>query len=325
MAAGRRTPLESARTRIDSSCQALQPRTAGRLPKTVLSRSCGAAMHPKRAILLAFSLLVGSSCSSGGDGTTDPGATNVASVEIAPLTPTIGVDSTMTFSATALDGSHAAISGAQVRWSTSDPAKATIDANGVAHGVSAGVVAITAASGTQNASTVLSVKIGTVVSRAAARTISAGIDHACSMISTTLYCWGGDASGEVGVAATSMCTATISGSTAKPCVPSPARPNGSITFASTAAGGSHSCGLTSSGKAYCWGDNSTVSSEAAYPVDRPPLSQSAASFRSSHSPQVMRSRAVSPLRAPCTAGGEVTRARSAQAQRRAPSELRSRS
>ncbi len=210
-------------------------------------------MSPRLA--LASALLVVASCSGGSDTSTGPTPSNVASVDLSPLTPTIGIDSAMTFVAVPRDASGNPISGAAVSWLSSDPSKATIDANGVAHGASIGVVAITATSGTHSASTVLSIRIGTVVQPAAARLVAAGNDHGCAIIASALSCWGVDGFSEIGVAATATCTADLSGSTPSACVPSPQHPGGGIAFTSVTAGGTHSCGLTSAGKAYCWGDN----------------------------------------------------------------------
>ena len=195
------------------------------------------------------------SCSGAGDSSTGPTPSNVASVELSPLTPTIGVDSAMTFVAVSRDASGSAVGNAVVTWLSSDPTKATIDANGVAHGAATGVVAITATSGTHSASTVLSIRTGTVVQPVAARVVAAGNDHGCAIIASALSCWGADGLGQIGIAATSTCTSDISGSSSTPCVPSPQHPGGGVAFISVTAGGSHSCGLTSAGKAYCWGDN----------------------------------------------------------------------
>ena len=213
-------------------------------------------MCQTRTLALALTLLLAAACSGGGDSSTGPAPSNVASVSLTPLTPTIGVDSAMSFVAVSRDASGSAINGASVIWSSSDPTKATIDASGVAHGVSTGVVAITATSGTRSASTVLSVRTGTVVQRAAARTIASGLDHACGVIGSSVYCWGSDFLSDIGLPATSTCTRDISGAQPQPCVPDPQHPGGGLTFVSATAGDAHSCGLTSAGIAYCWGDNS---------------------------------------------------------------------
>jgi hypothetical protein len=76
-----------------------------------------------------------------------------------------------------------------------------------------------------------------------------GRDHSCGLTSTgTAYCWGESDFGRLGNAASS------------PDQSSPvavAAPTGGsvLTFSSIAAGDSHTCGLTITGAAYCWGSN----------------------------------------------------------------------
>jgi alpha-tubulin suppressor-like RCC1 family protein len=73
--------------------------------------------------------------------------------------------------------------------------------------------------------------------------------HSCGVTSTgTAYCWGLNSLGQLG-----------DGSTTDSSVPvAVSAPSGGsvLTFSSISAGANHSCGLTSTGSAYCWGDNS---------------------------------------------------------------------
>jgi alpha-tubulin suppressor-like RCC1 family protein len=76
-------------------------------------------------------------------------------------------------------------------------------------------------------------------------TISAGDGFTCGLpTSGTLYCWGGDSVGELGNGTTTSSAAPV------PVV-------GGLTFAavSTSFGYYHACGVTTAGKAYCWGQN----------------------------------------------------------------------
>lgn len=74
--------------------------------------------------------------------------------------------------------------------------------------------------------------------------ISAGTGFTCGLTETgTAYCWGENASGELG-----------DGTTTDRLTPTPV--GGGLTFASVSAGGSHACGLRADGTAYCWGRNS---------------------------------------------------------------------
>jgi alpha-tubulin suppressor-like RCC1 family protein len=73
--------------------------------------------------------------------------------------------------------------------------------------------------------------------------ISAGQFHTCGLnLAGKAYCWGSDGAGQLGDN-----TLTTAGST----TPTPV--DGGFSFSSISAGGLHSCGVTTSGAAYCWG------------------------------------------------------------------------
>jgi alpha-tubulin suppressor-like RCC1 family protein len=59
----------------------------------------------------------------------------------------------------------------------------------------------------------------------------------------TAYCWGYNASGQLGNGSTDNAT-------------TPTLVAGGLGFASISAGTDHVCGVTIGGQAYCWGDNS---------------------------------------------------------------------
>jgi alpha-tubulin suppressor-like RCC1 family protein len=85
-------------------------------------------------------------------------------------------------------------------------------------------------------------------------TISAGAEYTCGVTTSgPAYCWGNNSSGQLG-------DGTQTGRT----VPTPVA--GGLNFASVATGGvgsvegvsaraAHTCGVTTAGTAYCWGDN----------------------------------------------------------------------
>ncbi|HEV8612314.1 MAG TPA: hypothetical protein VGQ73_02315, partial [Gemmatimonadales bacterium] len=76
-------------------------------------------------------------------------------------------------------------------------------------------------------------------------TIAAGYDHTCALATSGVpYCWGGNASGQLG-----------NGGFTSSNVPMPV--SGGLTFSSISAGESHSCGLTAAGLLYCWGSNAS--------------------------------------------------------------------
>ena len=74
--------------------------------------------------------------------------------------------------------------------------------------------------------------------------LTAGFAHTCGVTSGgTAYCWGQDASGQLG-----------DGSSADRLTP--VAVSGGLTFASLTAGRVHTCGVTTGGAGYCWGLNS---------------------------------------------------------------------
>ena len=73
--------------------------------------------------------------------------------------------------------------------------------------------------------------------------LAAGGYHTCGLVSGgTAYCWGYNASGQLG-------DGTVVTETA------PVEVSDGLTFTALAAGSDHTCGLASGGKAYCWGKN----------------------------------------------------------------------
>jgi alpha-tubulin suppressor-like RCC1 family protein len=74
--------------------------------------------------------------------------------------------------------------------------------------------------------------------------VSAGVDHSCGLATGgAIYCWGDNYNGELGNGAISYVNS------------SPVRVSGESSFVAVAAGYQYSCGLTTAGAAYCWGDN----------------------------------------------------------------------
>lgn len=68
-------------------------------------------------------------------------------------------------------------------------------------------------------------------------------DHTCGLTSAgDAYCWGRNASGELGDGTTTN-------------EPTPTPVDGGLQFTHLAAGGAHTCGITLSGVTYCWGNN----------------------------------------------------------------------
>jgi alpha-tubulin suppressor-like RCC1 family protein len=77
--------------------------------------------------------------------------------------------------------------------------------------------------------------------------IGAGADHSCGVTrSGQAYCWGLNSVGQLGNGTTSGISA----------IPVPV--TGGLTFLSLNTRGFHTCAITTSGSAYCWGENGTA-------------------------------------------------------------------
>ena len=81
--------------------------------------------------------------------------------------------------------------------------------------------------------------------------IVAGSAHTCGLTAGgTAYCWGNNDRGQLGDGTSGTWDGNILyGKTA------PVAVSGGLTFTSLVAGAAHTCGLTSGGTAYCWGQN----------------------------------------------------------------------
>jgi alpha-tubulin suppressor-like RCC1 family protein len=80
--------------------------------------------------------------------------------------------------------------------------------------------------------------------------ISSGVNHTCAIASDNLaYCWGRDASGQLGNGATS-------GTQVSPVAVDTSGVLSGKTILSISSGASHTCAIASDNLAYCWGDDS---------------------------------------------------------------------
>jgi alpha-tubulin suppressor-like RCC1 family protein len=129
------------------------------------------------------------------------------------------------------------ISARPITWTSDNTAVATVDANGLVTGVSAGSANVVAT--TEHVSGTATVTVTTI----SFASVTAGDNHSCGLTTSgAAYCWGGNSSGQLG-----------NGSTDPSLVPAPVI--GGLTFTALDVGSEDSCGLTTSGAAYCWGNN----------------------------------------------------------------------
>ncbi|HEY2898588.1 MAG TPA: hypothetical protein VGJ12_15715, partial [Gemmatimonadaceae bacterium] len=100
---------------------------------------------------------------------------------------------------------------------------------------------------TSNGTTTANPTVTAVATTLKFASLTLGESHSCGLTADgTAYCWGYNEYGQLG-------TTTNNGTTnANPTV---AAVNTTLTFASLTAGGIHTCGLTSDGTAYCWGND----------------------------------------------------------------------
>jgi alpha-tubulin suppressor-like RCC1 family protein len=171
----------------------------------------------------------------------DAPAVSVATVSIAAAPDTIEAWDATALHATTRDAKDSLLTGRVIRWTTSNPAVATIDSvTGVLTGIDRGTVTITATSEgkTGTRSQVIVIKY---------RSIGAGTMHACDIASGGIvWCWGlNGAEGRIG--SDQLGSSSMSST--------PVKVPGNLRFTQLATFGRHTCALTSEGKAYCWGYN----------------------------------------------------------------------
>ena len=126
---------------------------------------------------------------------------------------------------------------------------ATVSSTGLVTGVAQGQATITATSETKSGTAAVS-----AVSLTLAQLSPGGV-HTCGVTTSgAAFCWGSNSSGQLGGSAASQCETDYYGS-GVPCSTTAVAVAGGLTFAAVSAGTSHTCGLTTGGAAYCWGDN----------------------------------------------------------------------
>lgn len=76
--------------------------------------------------------------------------------------------------------------------------------------------------------------------------VSMGADHLCGVTTSgAAYCWGANDYGQLGVG----------GLLRRPLSIEPVPVAGDLTFSMVSGGFSHTCGVTTDGLVYCWGEN----------------------------------------------------------------------
>lgn len=186
----------------------------------------------------------------GNDGTLDP-SSHVETVAVIPGVVSLTVGDTLRLTTIARGDIGNPLGGRSVAWATSSASTVTISESGLATGVGAGAAKITATIEGQ-----VGVAIVTVSPRfppAIFATVVSGGAHTCGLTASgETHCWGRDESGQLGVAPP---VTTCLGDQAYPCGLVPFPVASAPAFVQLSAGGAHTCGLTSDGSAWCWGNN----------------------------------------------------------------------
>ena len=204
-------------------------------------------------------------------------AVPVTSVAVTPATLTLAIGKSAQLSAALRDARGGALKDRDVTWSSSTPAIATVSASGSVTAVAGGSATITAASEGITGSATVTVPAAPAPPPVAVtptpspappqpsesqpapqpapateatsvrlprRNVAAGGAHSCGITqSGAVVCWGNNATGQLGDAGAGTSTNA------------PVIVTGASGFAALVAGGDHTCGLSSSGSAVCWGLN----------------------------------------------------------------------
>jgi alpha-tubulin suppressor-like RCC1 family protein len=197
---------------------------------------------------LALAATVNASCISAIDssvvtttwtfGFSGTGQPRLEAVDVSPQSVTLQLGTADQLSVEVKDEAGSVLTDRHVTWSTADEDIVVVSAGGLLAAVEAGSTTITATA--EGLSATASVTVPSVVFAF----VTAGVVHACGATADGVaYCWGGYAYGQLG---------TVPHWTP---VRTPVPVSGGLTFASLDAGAYHTCGLTSSGSAHCWGLN----------------------------------------------------------------------
>lgn len=163
----------------------------------------------------------------------------VASVALTPSTTTLSIGATVTLNAATRDANGATLTGRTISWSTSNAAVATV-ANGLVTAVSPGSAVITATSESQSGTAQITVSTPTP---SYSRSVAPGSTHVCALtLAGAAWCWGAGGPGMLGNGTNTAAQLT------------PVAVNGGHMFQSLTSGHLHSCGLTTIGAAWCWGE-----------------------------------------------------------------------
>ena len=173
-----------------------------------------------------------------------PGGAPVAAVDVRWDVRTV-VGGVVQLAAVARDAAGHVLS-RPVQWASDNPSAFPVSATGLVSARAAGSARITATSEGVTGTATVSADPVTFAS------VSTGIYHTCALTPAgAAYCWGWGGDGQLGTGFRRPATAPLAAAE------TPVAVAGGHVFALVAAGYEHSCGITTGGEAYCWGDNSS--------------------------------------------------------------------
>src|SRR5690554_5573312 len=183
---------------------------------------------------------------SDADDDVESDADSEITIDVEPARAMLFAGEQAQFDATLLDAMSQEVSGVSVTWSVADTSVATVDTNGLVTAVAIGSTEVTASAAGTSASSSIEVLRWAQ--------ISVGNQFSCGVLSNgDAYCWGRNNTGGIlgnGTIDSSLDNSNLNGDADTSL---PTALHGGIEFASLTAGINHSCGLTRTGKAYCWG------------------------------------------------------------------------
>ena len=214
---------------------------------------------PRAPRLLALSILavlascqdqvtdpsVSPSAAKGGGGTPGP----IASVVVTPATNVLRPGWVQQLTAQAYDASGNPVAGVTFKWTTSDPARATVSKTGLLKGVTAGgPVTVSAQTDTkQPARGSSAVAVLSNQSRLVGGGYAGLQGHTCALDALGLaWCWGSENFGQLGISWVGNDPLSVA---------VPTRTADATGLISLAGGARFTCGLAADGRAFCWGEN----------------------------------------------------------------------
>jgi alpha-tubulin suppressor-like RCC1 family protein len=186
-----------------------------------------------------------------------PAPAPVRTVTVGTALDTLEAYDVVQLAATVRDSANNVLADRAVRWTSSNPAVATVDSvTGRLTGVDRGTVTVTATSEgrTGTATRVVVIRY---------RSLTTGSEHACDIASGGIaWCWGRNSTqGRLGSGQTGASDAHSN---------VPVRVAGDHRFAQLSTYGNTTCGVTREGALYCWGSNAAYALGAASNVSQSP-------------------------------------------------------